>query len=249
MKIDLLAILVFFSALLGTVGTAIANLKKDRKIRQRRWLKAGVFFIIVVGITLCILLSRRSLIFLAAIISTAGFIELWYVRHSSKSFRLPPLTYLNIFLFFGWISVSFLMMILYFSPDLTLLIFFTVFSFDAFSQVSGQLFGRHHLFPKTSPGKTYEGLLGGVIAALITCYILTKALQIPLGALKSIIMGTIISATSLCGDYLASKYKRLHRVKDFSRLLPGQGGFLDRFDSWLFSGAILYWLKKILEIL
>jgi phosphatidate cytidylyltransferase len=245
MKVILLALFVLFSVLLGATGTVIANRKKDKKTRQKRWLKAGVFFIIVAGIICCMLYFPSGLIFLSVLITLAGFLELFSVWRSSSS-HLSPVFYIAVFLFFGWISFSFLQMILSFSPNLSLLIFLTVFSFDAFSQVSGQVFGKHPLFPKTSPRKTYEGLAGGILAALTTCLLLSRIFLAHRGWPEALLLGLLIATTALYGDYLASRYKRLHNVKDFSRLLPGQGGFLDRFDSWLFSGAVLYWLKKLL---
>jgi phosphatidate cytidylyltransferase len=108
--------------------------------------------------------------------------------------------------------------------------------FDGFSQLSGQLFGRHNLAPRISPGKTVEGLAGGLIMMAIVAgwiagehFLAAWALALAAGLL------------ALAGDLLASKLKRLCGVKDFSNALPGHGGVLDRFDSFMMAcaGAML----------
>ncbi len=110
-------------------------------------------------------------------------------------------------------------------------LFLCVLSFDAFSQFFGQIFGRHALTRKISPNKTIEGCAGGLLICLLTSYY----------AFGTPWKGLPIALFSLGGDLLASFIKRRAGVKDFSRLLPGQGGLLDRFDSYIFC-AICYLL-------
>lgn len=103
-------------------------------------------------------------------------------------------------------------------------LFLCVLSFDAFSQFFGQIFGRHALTRKISPNKTIEGCAGGLLICLLTSHY----------AFDTAWKGLPIAFFALCGDLLASLVKRRAGVKDFSRLLPGQGGILDRFDSYIF---------------
>jgi CDP-diglyceride synthetase len=120
-----------------------------------------------------------------------------------------------------------------------LLAFMLVEAFDSFSLVGGKLVGRTPLAPKLSPKKTVEGLLfggavmAGLCAALVPFAVLTPA-QAGLAALVTVVFGT-------AGDLLASHGKRLAGVKDYPRLIQGQGGLLDMFDSWIVVAPVLAW--------
>jgi phosphatidate cytidylyltransferase len=128
-------------------------------------------------------------------------------------------------------------------------LFYTLFLttvFDAFSQLSGQLLGKRKLVPKISPNKTYEGLFGGLLFALFTAVLIHKLLFISIG--QSFILGLGISGFAFLGDLLASYCKRRFQIKDFSKLIPGHGGILDRFDSFITAGAFMLIIVAIFEI-
>ena len=103
----------------------------------------------------------------------------------------------------------------------------------------GHSLGRHKLAPVISPGKTVEGLIGGVIVALATSVLMTLALPIPLplGWLLIAISLAIIAA-SVLGDLMESLLKRARGAKDSGHLLPGHGGILDRIDSVLAAAPV-----------
>ncbi len=112
--------------------------------------------------------------------------------------------------------------------NLILFTFMVVSIFDAFSQISGQLFGKHKLFPAISPGKTIEGLIGGAVIAVASAFLLRGLVADH--RLNIFLLGSGIVIAAFIGDALTSLYKRKYEVKDFSNLIPGHGGFLDRFD-------------------
>ena len=116
-----------------------------------------------------------------------------------------------------------------------------VVMFDAFSQVSGQLIGRHKLMPRISPAKTVEGLVGGVlVTGLAAWWWYDAALLMPPMAYARLVASAVLGAW--LGDTVASWWKRRCGIKDYSTLLPGQGGMLDRFDSFI--GAVgVEWLS------
>ncbi len=122
--------------------------------------------------------------------------------------------------------------------------FIIVTVFDAFSQISGQLFGKRKLVPGISPGKTVEGLAGGLIAAL-TIAMLT-GVWTDLKWFQILILGSGTALFSFGGDLSASWVKRRFAVKDFSTMLPGQGGFLDRFDSLFGASVFLHGFYQFL---
>jgi phosphatidate cytidylyltransferase len=111
---------------------------------------------------------------------------------------------------------------------------------DSGAYYVGKTFGKHKLSPRISPKKTIEGLMGGVAASVITAVVIhfTFFPQFPL--LHAIIAGVILSIAGVIGDLAESMWKRSADVKDSGTLLPGHGGFLDRFDSILFTAPILY---------
>jgi phosphatidate cytidylyltransferase len=130
----------------------------------------------------------------------------------------------------------------------TVLLFtlFVVCSFDAFCQIAGQLFGKRKLCPKISPNKTLEGWLGGIFLSAGTFCLLGYLLKMNL--FYAITLGIIICLAAFGGDLAASWLKRKYGVKDFSCALPGQGGFLDRFDSLIVAGAFTYLFNFIFVI-
>lgn len=117
---------------------------------------------------------------------------------------------------------------------LLLYVFILVWTSDTGAYLVGRSFGKHKLFERISPKKTWEGFFGGVIltigAALICSLFVT---EIPL--LHWIFIGIIISVTGTLGDLFESKLKRTVGVKDSGKFLPGHGGFLDRFDAAVFA--------------
>jgi phosphatidate cytidylyltransferase len=119
--------------------------------------------------------------------------------------------------------------------ELLLFVYITVLVFDGFSQVSGQLFGKTKLVPSISPAKTLEGLMGGLIMAFVTSWLMWGA------GSDHLTLTFVNCAFAFAGDLLASYYKRKCGVKDYSNLIPGHGGVLDRFDSFILAGAT-WWI-------
>jgi phosphatidate cytidylyltransferase len=111
---------------------------------------------------------------------------------------------------------------------------------DSGAYYVGKTFGKHKLSPRISPKKTVEGLLGGVAASVITAVVIHYTFFDKFPLHHAIIAGVILSISGVIGDLAESMWKRSADVKDSGTLLPGHGGFLDRFDSILFTAPILY---------
>jgi phosphatidate cytidylyltransferase len=120
-------------------------------------------------------------------------------------------------------------------PVVAAAVYLVVCTFDGFSQVSGQLLGTHKLTPRLSPGKTIEGSVGGLVFGVGMAFLLRPV--VGWSALRCLEIACFVAATALIGDLLASYVKRKSGVKDYGKLLPGHGGILDRFDSFLFVAA------------
>lgn len=105
----------------------------------------------------------------------------------------------------------------------------------------GKAFGKHKLIPEISPNKTIEGALGGMIFTVLFALIMKYALP-DFSYLKCAFLGFIISITGQIGDLVLSVIKRDMGAKDSGKSLPGHGGMLDRFTSWIFTLPIIYYI-------
>jgi len=103
----------------------------------------------------------------------------------------------------------------------------------------GRAFGKHKLNERLSPKKTIEGSLGGTLVGSILGIILGIALGVDVPVWFLVILCLVLSTTGQIGDLSYSSIKRTFEVKDYSRLLPGHGGVLDRFDSIIFNAMVL----------
>jgi len=125
-------------------------------------------------------------------------------------------------------------------PKLVYFLVLVVWLGDAGAYYVGKKFGRRALSPRISPKKTIEGGIGGIAVAILTAVIIhfTFFREFPL--VHAIIAGVILSIAGVIGDLAESMWKRSAAVKDSGTLIPGHGGFLDRFDSVFFTTPILY---------
>ena len=117
---------------------------------------------------------------------------------------------------------------------------------DTFAYFAGVLFGKHKLVPTISPKKSWEGLIGGLIASLIG-----GALVFHLAFETAWYVGCLIGAmtvvTATCGDLIESAIKRDLAIKDMSNLLPGHGGIMDRLDSALFTAPAVWFAFELIN--
>lgn len=123
------------------------------------------------------------------------------------------------------------------------MIFIASWICDVFAYFVGMLFGKHKLAPELSPKKTVEGAVGGVVFSAITFLLYGLAVEsfFPVTAnyLVLALLGIVLPIVSQIGDLWASLIKREHGIKDYSNLLPGHGGIIDRFDSVFSTCTIL----------
>lgn len=132
------------------------------------------------------------------------------------------------------------------------LIFIGSWVTDTCAYYAGRFLGKHKLCPKVSPKKTIEGSIGGIVGVTIVSgifgIIVSKYMYI-MPIFNYFIIGALCGIFSQFGDLVASSIKRYVGIKDYSNLIPGHGGILDRFDSILFSGLVIfYYLTFIVHI-
>jgi phosphatidate cytidylyltransferase len=117
---------------------------------------------------------------------------------------------------------------------------FTTFGSDTTAFFIGRTWGKHHLAPRVSPGKTWEGAISGIFGAIIASLVLATLLDLPLSYWQAILLGLLVSIFGQLGDLVESLFKRNMGVKESGKLIPGHGGLLDRMDSVVFAGVVVY---------
>jgi len=126
----------------------------------------------------------------------------------------------------------------------------TTFANDTGAYFMGRARGKHKLAPKISPSKTWEGAAGGLICAILAATVIAmilKLISVKLGApfvfgyWQIMLLGFLVGIFAQLGDLVESLLKRNTGVKESGNLLPGHGGILDRFDSLIFVGAVVYY--------
>jgi phosphatidate cytidylyltransferase len=215
---------------LGAIFMALANRNATAEIARARWLKLAVFFVIVHVVLAVSAAGRPWVTALVAVILAAGGVEFtlaWRAMQPPRPSRA--------WILFAIVAALALGASWFLPSPIFAFLFLVTAACDGFSQVTGQLVGHIKLAPRVSPRKTVEGLAGGLIAAVVVALLLRDVLGAGLPATATIALLTGVAG--LAGDLAASWVKRRAGIKDFSAALPGQGGFLDRFDSLL--GALV----------
>jgi phosphatidate cytidylyltransferase len=209
----------------------------------------SIIYIILVAISLE-LISKLFLAFLPLLIMVFFVAEFFRNKPNTMqniAFSVLPMVY---------ISVPLAMLVFLTGPLITgnnphwhiaFGFFIILWSDDTFAYLTGIMIGKHKLFEKISPKKTWEGSIGGLIFGFIAAYILSVFFT-ELNTMQWMGAALIIAVTGTLGDLSESLLKRKFNVKDSGTLLPGHGGVLDRFDSVLFSAPALFCYLVLLNL-
>lgn len=139
-------------------------------------------------------------------------------------------------------------------------IFIIAWGSDTSAYFCGTFFGKHKLIPRVSPKKTVEGSVGAVICVALLCLLYVFIVdrcggnfgEGSIGAAEYImapVLGIIASALSQLGDLAASAVKRDTGIKDFGKIFPGHGGFMDRFDSVILIAPVVYYVVRYFPVI
>jgi phosphatidate cytidylyltransferase len=193
--------------------------------------------------------SSSVILFIIPLIVLIFIAEIF--RNQSNPLSNISLTLLGIF----YISLPFTLFnrfAFYFNQEYTYRIilgfFILLWMNDVFAYVFGVAFGKHKLLERVSPKKTWEGFIGGTVMTLITAYFFGGAF-FSLNRIDWIFIGLIISVAGVFGDLAESLFKRAASLKDSGKVLPGHGGMLDRIDSVLFSGPLVFTYLMLINLL
>lgn len=160
------------------------------------------------------------------------------------SFQPLKLIVIGLILLAAFVAISWLH---FYSPWRVVFLLFIIAAADIGAFFTGHRFGGPRLAPVISPGKTWSGVAGGLVAAVATAAICSQLIPaIPLAPVPAALVAAVLVAFSIFGDLLMSLFKRHRGLKDTSALLPGHGGMLDRVDSLCAAAPVfafaLWWL-------
>jgi phosphatidate cytidylyltransferase len=127
----------------------------------------------------------------------------------------------------------------YFTPYIVAGILFLTWTNDTFAYLVGSKIGKTPLFPRISPKKTWEGTIGGAVGCLLVSALLGQIFK-ALPLFDWLVVGTLVAIFGTFGDLFESLLKRSVGVKDSGTIMPGHGGFLDRFDAFIFAVPFVY---------
>jgi len=163
----------------------------------------------------------------------------WAYTMLSQMYIAMPLSLINVLAFMGSADGE-----VHYNSVLPLSVFGFLWVNDSGAYCCGSLLGRHKLFPRVSPGKSWEGSIGGAVLVVVVAYVISQLLgtSSPLTALEWMGLGLVVVIFGTWGDLVESLFKRTLGIKDSGNILPGHGGMLDRFDSSLmaFPAAAIY---------
>lgn len=230
-------------ALVVMIGLlAVRELSSHFSVRRRRITLAGAGFVLL---TVLLAWMQAEVVLGGPVL----LLSVLYLAFIARRTRTSLLTFLVVMVGYG---LSFVIHFLYlpFAPEKNLAWLFYLFVVTALNDVGqfifGKLLGRHRIASTISPNKTCEGLAGGVLVTMLVSLWLGSFLQLaaPPGL---ILTAGLLSIGGFVGDLSFSAAKRFIGVKDFSDLIPGHGGILDRVDSLILTAPLLYFSVLLLN--
>ena len=219
---------------LGGAGMYAGSLHAEPERKQQRWQKFAGYFVITNAVLLIAAMGRSILAGFAAAVVCVGAQELFTALRSAR--ELGNIARAGIWAGYATCGSGLVLFSLVTAGGEIQFAYLIVAVFDGFSQVCGQLFGSKPLAPSISPSKTVEGALGGALFAAGFAAVV-RGLQNG-DVERALVFSAAIVPAALAGDLTGSWIKRRAGIKDFSSALPGQGGVLDRFGSFLFAATV-----------
>ncbi len=235
---------------LGTVE--LHNMMLHAGYRPLIWMSFGLSILFLIAAMFP--LYRRAIIEISLGVSLLVSFSWLFFRKRLDGAMVDWALTMAISIYLGW-PTSFLLLLRGYVPGMLqsgspiivlppgawwlLVVLLGVWGFDGAAFFSGRYFGRHKLAPEISPGKTWEGVLGGLVVSIAACLILTVVpLHVPW--YFAVLLGVLVGMAATLGDLAESLIKRQTRVKDSGQIMPGHGGMLDRIDSLLFAAIVVY---------
>jgi phosphatidate cytidylyltransferase len=218
--------------------------------RKATGLLAGISVYIISALVASAIIPAKSFLYLIPLITLIMIRELYSVQDKpfdSLAHTFFPLFYtvvpFSLFPFAAFSREGLESLLphtgITFSPGIIIGFFLLIWANDTGAYLAGISFGRTRLMERISPKKTWEGFIGGLIASVVVAWLLSGWFGV-VSVRVWIAVSIIISVAGTYGDLIESMLKRSAGVKDSGSIMPGHGGFLDRFDSTLISFPLVY---------
>jgi phosphatidate cytidylyltransferase len=186
------------------------------------------------------------LVTFALITSAIALSLLWvlFLRSSGERVMVSWAASLAGIFYLGWLLSYWVLIMNSYGRDWIYLALFSTFAVDTTAYFVGRAWGRRKMAPTISPGKTWEGALGGLVGAIAGVIVLALLLDVDISYAEMVLLGFLIAVFAQLGDLAESKIKRSMGVKEAGNLIPGHGGILDRLDSIVFTGVVVYYCLR-----
>lgn len=212
------------------------------KARNKNYLDNKLSLILLSIFILLIMIPKEGLFNSNTIkIILTSMISFMLLTLYKEEFNTEDAMFYSAIIIFITLPLRYLVYLRSFRMGLVIYILLCAMLTDVFAYLGGSLVGKHKLYPKVSPKKTVEGSIIGIVLSSICMvpihyYVVSNNNSLLISILVTLAMVTI----SEIGDLFFSKVKREYKIKDFSNLIPGHGGILDRMDSILFTTVLYY---------
>jgi phosphatidate cytidylyltransferase len=204
---------------------------------------AVVFVALLLG---CVWYSGYSFIAFFSVVALIGLYEFYKLKLKIKFNTLLGLIYVLV-------PCAFLIIMVFdeqknFHPEKVLGMIFFIWINDTGAYLVGSFIGKHKLYERISPNKTWEGTLGGIALCIALSFVMVHIF--PQLALKHwVVISVIVAVFGTLGDLVESMLKRMAGIKDSGKLMPGHGGVLDRFDSLFFATPFVFCYLALMGLL
>lgn len=203
-----------------------------------------------------LLATSENFIFVALVVAGLWWLigTAWVFRYRGETGLTPIDTQLGLFigvvvLIPTWLAMTHIHSFSENGPAMLLFVMVLIWAADSGAYFAGRKFGKHKLAPQVSPGKTIEGVVGGLVAAALFSLIGATSFDLPvLGGVSFVVLSVVVVLLSVIGDLFESLFKRRVGVKDSGQLLPGHGGVLDRIDSLTAAAPIFALALTVFEV-
>lgn len=191
---------------------------------------------------------------LALDVMVAMAVHVFAYQRGQEQAAVNFVTDLGGILYLGWLGSYLISLRLLEQPDGMLAILLAlpaVWAADSGAYFFGSRFGKHKMAPRVSPGKSWEGYLGGIISGAPVAGLLAllySQFDPSFTFARGALLGLVLAALTPLGDLGESLIKRQFGAKDSSRLIPGHGGVMDRIDTWIWAAAISFFIIHLLWV-
>lgn len=248
--------LLWHPAILGIVSLLfnILALLEIERIGQKMGVNGTPFWIIINSVFLLFALVIIDVGILPfAWLALLLILPLWYFIGELFARRENPVlhvAFINFGTFYITLPLVLLNLIQLYSRQqeipFALAMFIMIWTNDTFAYLSGMAFGKHKMFERISPKKTWEGFAGGILTVLAAAFIFHYFFPAS-SLIQWFVFGLLTALAAVMGDFMESFLKRTAGVKDSGNIMPGHGGLLDRIDSLLLASPVIFIYLLIIQ--